>query len=377
MVVCEGFFEWEKQQLRPGTVSKQPYFFHPRESSVLTLAALWDSWRSPEGEEVCTFTIITVPAAEKLQWVHDRMPAILREEEIDTWLNGPVDEALALLGPKELVDCYPVSDKVNNVRNNTPECVQRIEAKSESKQKSGILSFFKPVVSSSSASSSSSSSSVHIKPEPQDNDADGGDSSLSAPTGPVVGAKRKIAEVGPDHSHPVQVKQEKVVVDGDDEDRSVQLTRNPPFKSAASSSSSSSPSSSPLRRGFLAPSPLSAVGSTLLANKRSAGAGGKDKGKQKATTSTTAPSKLSEEDIKAMEWLVEDVAREEEEGRGEGGEQADDGPANDNEGEEGEDGKEEEEAEEEEQAEKEEGEQVQDEVSAASAPKRARVEQQE
>jgi putative SOS response-associated peptidase YedK len=54
--------------------------------------------------------------------IHDRMPVILREENYDRWLRtdavGP-KEAAALLVPytAEGMQAYPVSTRVNNVRN--------------------------------------------------------------------------------------------------------------------------------------------------------------------------------------------------------------------------------------------------------------------
>lgn len=58
----------------------------------MVMAGLWDSWSKNEdtedyGEddidesEVFTYTIVTTAASKELEWMHDRMPVILPNEE--------------------------------------------------------------------------------------------------------------------------------------------------------------------------------------------------------------------------------------------------------------------------------------------------------
>lgn len=173
VVIADGYFEWEK---RPD--GKQPYFhrfFQPidsqqsehvssemkqsdykikQEPSIyqttkkedfysiskpITLAGLYDVWvNASTGEELYTYTIITVPASKEVQWIHDRMPAILDYEEIDTWLQSQSHkDALALLKPyPKPLDVYPVSRVVNNIRNQTPECVLPLRPSTVAEKKS-------------------------------------------------------------------------------------------------------------------------------------------------------------------------------------------------------------------------------------------------
>jgi putative SOS response-associated peptidase YedK len=45
---------------------------------TVSTAGLYDVWVNPKtGEELYTYTIITVPASKAVEWIHDRMPAIL------------------------------------------------------------------------------------------------------------------------------------------------------------------------------------------------------------------------------------------------------------------------------------------------------------
>ena len=53
------------------------------------------------------------------------MPAILRQEDRDAWLEGSVAEARALLQqyPADRMLAYEVSTRVNSVNNNSPDLI--------------------------------------------------------------------------------------------------------------------------------------------------------------------------------------------------------------------------------------------------------------
>ena len=74
---------------------------------------------------------------EPNQWmarIHNRMPAILQDDQIETWLDPTVSEANKLSSllkapPEDFLDSYPVDPKlVNSARVDTPECVNPINA---------------------------------------------------------------------------------------------------------------------------------------------------------------------------------------------------------------------------------------------------------
>jgi len=54
---------------------------------LLALAGLWDIWRSPAGERIRSFTIITTPPNELCAELHNRMPAVLKPEDWPLWLG--------------------------------------------------------------------------------------------------------------------------------------------------------------------------------------------------------------------------------------------------------------------------------------------------
>ncbi|CAJ0964383.1 unnamed protein product [Ranitomeya imitator] len=82
---------------------------------LLTMAGLFDCWDPPAGgrDPLYSYTIITVDSSKSMNWIHDRMPAILDgDEEIQKWLDFgevPAKEALKLIQPIENITYHPVS----------------------------------------------------------------------------------------------------------------------------------------------------------------------------------------------------------------------------------------------------------------------------
>jgi len=62
----------------------------------LALAGLWNGWRSPAGECVESFALLTFGAPGRPE---QRRTAILRDAWIDDWLHCPVEETAAYLRP--------------------------------------------------------------------------------------------------------------------------------------------------------------------------------------------------------------------------------------------------------------------------------------
>jgi putative SOS response-associated peptidase YedK len=60
------------------------------------MAGLWNGWRSPEGECVESFALLTLPALHPRE---QRWVVFLREAWIDDWLHCPVEETAAYLRP--------------------------------------------------------------------------------------------------------------------------------------------------------------------------------------------------------------------------------------------------------------------------------------
>jgi putative SOS response-associated peptidase YedK len=91
------------------------------------MAGLYELWRDPardpEDPWVWSCTVLTTEAVDDVGRIHDRMPLIVEPGAWHAWLDPnatDVDAARALLVPAApgLLDAYPVSTRVNNVKNN-------------------------------------------------------------------------------------------------------------------------------------------------------------------------------------------------------------------------------------------------------------------
>jgi putative SOS response-associated peptidase YedK len=89
----------------------------------MALDDLWESWRSPEGEILRTFVIITVPASPDVAELHDRMPLIVEEGDWPAWLGEAQSDPTALLRSSSagVLRTWSVSRAVNSPQNNEPQ----------------------------------------------------------------------------------------------------------------------------------------------------------------------------------------------------------------------------------------------------------------
>ncbi|KQN96788.1 SOS response-associated peptidase [Paenibacillus sp. Leaf72] len=126
IIVADGFYEWSGDGK-----NKQPYRIRVKSSEVFGFAGLFDRWRSDQGDEIQSCTIITTTPNELTGKIHDRMPVILSEEEMRIWLDSEiVDKELLqrLFKPYDSNDmyAYPVSKIVGNVRNHSSDLLDEI-----------------------------------------------------------------------------------------------------------------------------------------------------------------------------------------------------------------------------------------------------------
>jgi putative SOS response-associated peptidase YedK len=125
---------------------------------MLTMAGLFDIWRTPKSSEapLYTYTIITVESCPSFSKIHHRMPAVLGgQEAVGAWLD-PTNSArdiADLLHPVESLSWHPVSPVVNNSRNHTSKCVVPYDIRQETAtgQKTTLMKWFTPQSSPSSS----------------------------------------------------------------------------------------------------------------------------------------------------------------------------------------------------------------------------------
>jgi putative SOS response-associated peptidase YedK len=99
----------------------------------MALAGLWENWRSPTGEWMRTFAIITTKPNELCAQLHNRMPVVLKPKAWPAWLGEEPAEASALKAlltpfPSDEMISWPVSVRIGNVKNNDAGLVEPIEA---------------------------------------------------------------------------------------------------------------------------------------------------------------------------------------------------------------------------------------------------------
>jgi len=121
LIVSTGFYEWRKK-------SQDPYFIHCTDQALFAFAGLYEFWVNPEGQRIDTCSILTTEANDTISKIHQRMPVILKPEDQALWLDKSRQDPreiqhLLKAYPAQDTSYFPVSQTVNNVCNNSPECL--------------------------------------------------------------------------------------------------------------------------------------------------------------------------------------------------------------------------------------------------------------
>lgn len=119
LVPFSGFYEWKRD-----TLGKHPYYFHLKDKKYYSFAGVYAESKDPKSERTTkSFSLITTSANVLMQPIHDRLPAILKEEDEDKWLDHDLIEIKQLhefLQPysdKEM-EMFPISERVNSISYN-------------------------------------------------------------------------------------------------------------------------------------------------------------------------------------------------------------------------------------------------------------------
>jgi len=125
LVPASAFYEWQRTER-----GKQPFCIRLKETDLFAFAGLYDVWHDADGNELCSYTVITTQPNDLVASIHNRMPVILRQEDEDAWLDKGSDSAqlLALLKayPADKMEAYPVSRAVNSPANEGAELMQAV-----------------------------------------------------------------------------------------------------------------------------------------------------------------------------------------------------------------------------------------------------------
>jgi putative SOS response-associated peptidase YedK len=101
LIPADGFYEWK----RIGAKEKQPYNFCMADDSLFAFAGLWDRWKDSTGKEILSCTILTTRPNALLTEIHDRMPAILRPDDFNLWLDPGIKN------PARVLNCFRLSKR--------------------------------------------------------------------------------------------------------------------------------------------------------------------------------------------------------------------------------------------------------------------------
>lgn len=129
VIPASGFYEWKQDKGK-----KIPFFFYLEDQEVMPLGGIYDVWYSDFGYTITSFSIITTEANSVVGEVHDRMPLILSQKNVEKWLDPMINEKMtkALMRTYEgPMSNYTVSSYVNSPKNKLKECITRYEYKDE------------------------------------------------------------------------------------------------------------------------------------------------------------------------------------------------------------------------------------------------------
>ena len=123
VVPADGFYEWSGRG-----AERRPYIFRRPDRAMIGIAGLYERWIGEGGEVVDSCTLITTEANATLASFHDRMPVILAPSDYKRWLDRGQEDPEALTSllspcPPDWLEASPVSTRINNPRNDDPECL--------------------------------------------------------------------------------------------------------------------------------------------------------------------------------------------------------------------------------------------------------------
>uniref|UniRef100_A0A5S6Q7K4 Abasic site processing protein HMCES n=1 Tax=Trichuris muris TaxID=70415 RepID=A0A5S6Q7K4_TRIMR len=162
VVLTQGFYEWQKT-----SSGKQPYFIYMPTSSdeeskgesnvernckLMPLAGLYFPQKEKNTGCSFAFVIITVDAVPSIDFIHDRMPAILdTDEAVLDWLDCEQfdsDEVVKYLRPCQLLSYHSVSKRVNGSTYDDSQNIQPFQegncSGERAKRQASLKSFFSP-----------------------------------------------------------------------------------------------------------------------------------------------------------------------------------------------------------------------------------------
>ncbi len=127
LVPANGFYEWKRSP-----EGKQPFYIEPSGHQLMLFAGVFDEAKGVGGDPLESFSIITTRANDTMSTLHDRMPVILDDNDLEAWLDRDLTEfepleQLMRPAPDDAIQIHEVSREVNNARHNDPGLIDPID----------------------------------------------------------------------------------------------------------------------------------------------------------------------------------------------------------------------------------------------------------
>ena len=131
LIPADGYYEWTGEKGH-----KQPWYLGLASGQPLAFAGLYEFWQDKQGKDPDRIhrstTILTTAASQSVREIHHRMPVILTPDTYENWLDPALQDPETVYrilkeGYVADLESHPVSKMVNQVRNNSPECIKPID----------------------------------------------------------------------------------------------------------------------------------------------------------------------------------------------------------------------------------------------------------
>lgn len=129
LLPASAFYEWQAI----GT-SRQPWCFRRPGGQPFCLAGLWESWHAPDLDRPLeTCAVVTTTPNGLVAPLHHRMPAVLVEDEWESWLDPRSENPASVLQPwpDDRMTAVPVSPRMNSPQVDDELCWQPVELRIE------------------------------------------------------------------------------------------------------------------------------------------------------------------------------------------------------------------------------------------------------
>jgi len=127
IIPVNGYFEWEKDNETKQSIA---HIITSNTHNYFSFAGIYEHWYdNTTGKTILSCALLTTQPNKKIETIHDRMPVILKQKDWNIWLdlNSSYEELNKLYTPisSDFVNITEVNDLVNNVKNDSIECIQK------------------------------------------------------------------------------------------------------------------------------------------------------------------------------------------------------------------------------------------------------------